>query len=163
LFVANLRQLGTFHLGDLSLGYASKADATAYRVKYALEHPEQTREWSRRASANFAQRHPEKVRQRKREWYKRQSARIKETRHIVKLMGRYNLSREDAIALNAIQVCGICNRTRQKHEHRFAVDHNHATGVVRGKLCPACNQGLGHFGDDPVRLRAALLYLETHQ
>jgi peptide methionine sulfoxide reductase MsrB len=59
--------------------------------------------------------------------------------------------------------CAICGRTRRPDEKRLALDHDHVTGMVRGVLCQACNNGLGHFQDDPERLLKAALYIETRR
>lgn len=54
--------------------------------------------------------------------------------------------------------CRICDRALSDGVH---IDHDHATLVVRGLLCPKCNIGLGHFEDDPQRLRRAAAYLKS--
>lgn len=55
-------------------------------------------------------------------------------------------------------VCAICGKECVTFEN-LAVDHDHATGAVRGLLCNNCNHGIGKFKDDPALLKAAADYV----
>lgn len=41
----------------------------------------------------------------------------------------------------------------------LSTDHNHETGLVRGRLCKHCNDLLGRVADDPAYFIAMLNYL----
>lgn len=73
----------------------------------------------------------------------------------------YGITPEDYAARFAAQDsrCAVC-RTDTPGGKGWHLDHDHATGAVRGILCHRCNLALGNFKDDPDRLRAALAYLE---
>lgn len=57
--------------------------------------------------------------------------------------------------------CALCDRKPRKEDGRLVVDHNHATGEVRGLLCKPCNAALGLLGEKPERLLAGAQYLLT--
>lgn len=71
---------------------------------------------------------------------------------------KYGLTLEEYNEIIA-RGCAICGADGP----RMALDHCHVTGKIRDALCSNCNNGLGRFKDDPVRLRAAADYLETHR
>ncbi len=59
--------------------------------------------------------------------------------------------------------CAICRTDKPwTRSGVWAVDHDHATGKVRGLLCHSCNLGLGKFNDDIETLLAAAEYVQSH-
>lgn len=72
----------------------------------------------------------------------------------------YGLTTEAFDALARVQggVCAVCRRP--PGAQRLHVDHDHATGEVRGLLCGPCNRAIGLVDDDPTRLRGLADYLE---
>lgn len=54
-------------------------------------------------------------------------------------------------------LCAICGGKQPGKV--LCIDHNHATGAVRGLLCGNCNVGLGNFKDSPKILQSAIAYL----
>lgn len=57
--------------------------------------------------------------------------------------------------------CAICGTDKPGGKGQMAVDHDHATGKVRGLLCSSCNMALGIFGDSETLLVKALAYLRS--
>lgn len=57
--------------------------------------------------------------------------------------------------------CAICNSVEPGGKGAWHIDHDHATGKVRGLLCNRCNAGLGYFRDNMANLERAIAYLEV--
>jgi hypothetical protein len=56
-------------------------------------------------------------------------------------------------------VCAICGKPRPD-ERTLHVDHDHATGVIRGLLCFRCNNALGDFDEEYELFQMAADYLD---
>jgi hypothetical protein len=89
----------------------------------------------------------------------------KRTRWKQMLWEKYRMTPGDYATILAEQegACAICRggpNGRGRINNRFAVDHDHATGHVRGLLCSFCNSALGYIEDDPIRLERAIKYLQ---
>jgi hypothetical protein len=98
-------------------------------------------------------------------WKKANRAAYRMARREWELQTKYGMSTAEYAAMLAAQdeVCAICRTDDPGRGKAWCVDHDHATGRVRGLLCWSCNNGLGLFADDPVRLKAAIEYLEGDQ
>lgn len=79
------------------------------------------------------------------------------------LLRKFGITQADYDAMLAEQGggCALCGKTAQRYTTYLHVDHDHATGRIRGLLCDQHNLILGRFNDDPAQLRRAADYLES--
>jgi hypothetical protein len=100
-------------------------------------------------------------RERKYRWHHTEQGK-RSTRN-TKLKNRFGITVEEYESLHASQDgrCLICGAELSCMGHRLAVDHDHATGKIRGLLCKGCNVGIGSLRDNPALLRKAAEYLES--
>jgi hypothetical protein len=88
-----------------------------------------------------------------------------ETRHTnSELLRKYGITLDDYYLMYAAQHgrCKICKRNQIELGKALHIDHDHATGKVRGLLCANCNNMLAQAHDKKARLKRAIKYLETN-
>ena len=130
--------------------------------KWALRHPDKVAQYAEISrqrrneySAKWKREHPE-------HYFKASRNRHLKANYGITL-DDYNKIYEDQSGL-----CAICKRPESRLFNQYgkcrhlAVDHNHDTKQVRGLLCGACNQAIGLFDEDILRMEAAIMYLKTH-
>lgn len=164
-----------FQTTDKRLRYCSddcRKETNRRRAReYSQANPERNREKVKRWREN----NPEKRAEQMARWqaknpdYNRENARRwyhanKDRARAARILRQYGLTIADYDAMLEAQGggCAICGAVEVEGDRTsfHHVDHCHASGKVRGVLCRHCNNGLGHFRDDPSLLRAAAKYLE---
>jgi hypothetical protein len=119
------------------------------------------RQKRRERARRYAAKHPDRVKAKWAAYVAANPEREKKRQRINNLRRKYSLTLSAFSALVDSQNgrCAICRSlfVPGKTPH---VDHDHATGRVRGLLCVDCNRGLGSFRDSPNSLLAAIAYLK---
>ena len=69
-----------------------------------------------------------------------------------------------AMLVEQNSLCAICHKPETRRNkagrvHGLCVDHDHATGLVRGLICHRCNAAIGYADDSPEMLMAMSAYL----
>jgi hypothetical protein len=139
-----------------------------YPRKYAEAHREEQRAWKR---AYYAK-NREALQAKQRERYKRDAEKRRARQREYGAANRieiglrlkerkYGIPREELQRMLDAQQggCAICGTVGK----RLTVDHDHASGRVRGLLCESCNFGIGKFYDNADWLRRAAWYIEASQ
>ena len=95
------------------------------------------------------------------EYHKNNFEKIKATKMRWHRKSTYGITESQFQTLMLIQCgkCAICTEI-MKSPH---VDHDHATGRVRGLLCRTCNVGIGMFKNNPDLLQVTIDYLGFEQ
>lgn len=123
--------------------YYKKKDDPDFKVKIANRY----KAW---VAAN-----PEGNRRRNRQYRKAKPERFS----IYQIRKNYGVTLKEAAILLARRKlgCEICGRKTNSN-----IDHDHATGKIRGILCSDCNRALGCVRDISATLRALADYLERN-
>mgnify|MGYP000057583941 CR=1 FL=1 len=133
-----------------------------------MAHPKgQTAKYVKSEAAKAAQKkyqQTEKFKAYQREYQLKNKLKIKAWHKNYYLQKEYGIGLEQYNALFEAQkgCCAICGRHQIEIGATLAVDHNHATGVVRELLCTACNQGIGLLKENTQILLKAIEYLKKH-
>lgn len=77
---------------------------------------------------------------------------------------KYGITKEEYAEWMKRDRCDICgiHSTQHNGKGRLHLDHDHATGIVRGVLCNSCNAVLGHANDSLEILSRCADYLNRH-
>lgn len=97
-------------------------------------------------------------------WRRKNKQKLRVTQKKSELKSKYGLTIEafQSLAMAQGGKCAICRNQLGLDgapSRNCCVDHDHATGNVRGILCRMCNIGLGNFKDNEVALAGAISYL----
>lgn len=125
---------------------------SAYNKEYRAKHHSVLVQYNRDWRAAYA---TENGRSYQDKWYAENRLRSK----LTTIYRKYGLTPDDYYGLIEAQhgLCAMC----EKEPKRFVVDHDHATGQVRGLVCDRCNYILSFFDDAEVHEKA-IRYLAKH-
>jgi hypothetical protein len=126
---------------------------------YMKEYYQKNRDAIGRHAKEWVEANPERNAITKTKYFSRPDIRVRE--HARRIYRSYGISAEQYYDTLKEQggVCAICGGVNGNGK-RLHVDHNHATGQIRGLLCNKCNNAVGLLDEDPLKAQRLILYLE---
>lgn len=114
-----------------------------------------------RGLTTWIQRNRERAREIVRECARRRKERglVWRDRPVDRVRKRYGVTHDEAVRLLSVKACDACGSALAgAGKNRRHIDHDHASGRVRGVLCGGCNIAFGQLRDDAARVEALLAY-----
>lgn len=127
---------------------------------YDSEYFEKNREKTLQRNREYKAKDPKKWSEYGKAYYISNKEEMRSKNKEARMKAKYGVTHSDVkhILIEQDNKCAICN---DDIAHRHVIDHNHATGEVRGLLCFNCNASLGGFKDSPDVLQSAVSYLNN--
>jgi hypothetical protein len=152
----------------------NKEHLDEWKKEYARKNKSHLNKYKKEWARIMYKKDPEKAHRRykfpsnvakKKEWMEKHSVNGIPYRRLLHIKKSYGITTEKYMALLEKQdnKCSICGLDFYISKRELCIDHDHATGKIRGLLCDRCNWGLGQFKDDIVRLQKAIEYLIRNQ
>jgi hypothetical protein len=151
------------NMKDGRLNFCATCVVAGNTARYRA-NPEKYRVKNRLAQQQWRANNPGRQRELVREWQKKNRPHYLKLRRESHYRRKYGIEMSKYLTMVKLQKgrCLICKGKPQGKTERtkkLQVDHDHKTGRVRGLLCINCNRALGYFKDDPMRIKAAIHYL----
>lgn len=120
--------------------------------------------YDRERNKRWCKNNPEKNREKQKRWRINNPEKLKKEKVKYKLKKKYGITilEYNSMLFKQSGVCAICGNVATGGR-RLSVDHDHASGNVRGLLCQNCNAGLGLFKENINSLGAAISYLMEYR
>ena len=135
----------------------NKEKVKTQRKAYREKNKEKTKSYDK----VYYEKNKEKIKAKGKAYYKKNKEKKKSSG--LKRMYGINLHEYNLILSEQKGECACCGIHQNELTMKFAVDHDHDTGLIRGLLCNHCNMAIGILGDNIEGLMKALNYLEKHE
>jgi len=134
-----------------------KACNLAEKARRHVDNPQPARERTQR----WREENPERYAENQRRFRASGAKAISNRRSHLKRKYGITLEEYDAKLAEQGGVCAICRR-EPRPDISLHVDHDHASGAIRGLLCFRCNVAIGLIAEDHDNLVSIQRYLHVH-
>ena len=132
------------------------------RLTWRQRNPEKVKASAQKYNKKYYAKDPEKEKARAKRWQDENPEKVKKQRKN-RLFRQHGITAEDFNRMLDAQagLCNICCEPMRPGKYTH-IDHDAATGEVRGLLCHLCNPAIGYLRHATEFLRNAEEYLVLH-
>ena len=145
-FISRLKK---FEMGALKTITCAHCKYTKTASEYSRHDLYRCNDCNKKRLTNGYFKDHEQSKDKRKKYAKDNYVKMKEVRHSFHVKSKFGVSKNDYQLMmgNANGSCEIC-KLPDMGGRKLSVDHNHATGIIRGLLCTKCNAAIGALKTD---------------